>query len=309
METTTTYNSAALGSDVPRSRRQYWMRRLGSGVAALLGLNGSGELATEIVQAIRPVAAVQTPHGVLRCRVGHGRLVWRARTLLTEEPETIAWLDGLTSDDLLWDIGANVGLYSLYAALFRRCRVVSFEPESQNFALLVDNIALNDVGGLCSPACLPIAGRSSVGEIEIRYVTKGGAYNHFHIDGDQGDFYSPGSVETADGGRAPLRQLMLGVSIDDLVELHGRDAPTHIKIDVDGLEADIVAGAARLLRNPRLRSVLIELNRNAPRDMEVPRQMEAHGFRLQSERSNWLSREHTERAHEIPTTNMIFQRD
>jgi hypothetical protein len=45
----------------------------------------------------------------------------RAEQLLTKEPETIAWLDGLGPDDVLWDVGANVGMFSLYAAAARSC--------------------------------------------------------------------------------------------------------------------------------------------------------------------------------------------
>lgn len=308
MNPANTYDPAAIGSDVPRSRRQYWMRRFGEGIAGLLGLNGSGALATEIVQAIRPVAEMPTRHGLLRCRAGHGRLVWRARTLLTEEPETIAWLDSLDENDLLWDVGANVGLYSVYAARFRGCRVISFEPEAQNFALLVENIAMNGVGGLCTPACLPLASQPVMGTIDIRYITKGGAYNHFQQAGSANDTpYAPESVETSNQA-VPLRQLMLGSTLDELVDRHGLEVPTRIKIDVDGLEPDIIAGGTALLGNPRLRSILIELNRNAPRDMEIPRLLESYGFQVASQRSNWASRENTQREHEIPTINVIFNR-
>src|SRR5262245_41812198 len=111
----------ALGSDVPRSGRQYWTRRIASAAVSLLRLNSTHALATEIVQCINPVARIDTPYGPMLCRAGHGRLVWRARTFFTEEPDTVAWLDGLRPDDVLWDVGANVGLYTIYAAKFRKC--------------------------------------------------------------------------------------------------------------------------------------------------------------------------------------------
>ena len=54
----------------------------------------------------------------------------RARSLLSKEPETITWLDRLEEDDVLWDVGACVGSYSIYAAVRRGVRVVAFEPAS-----------------------------------------------------------------------------------------------------------------------------------------------------------------------------------
>ena len=41
---------------------------------------------------------------------------FRATTFETKEPETLEWIDTIPKNSVLWDIGANVGLYSLYAA-------------------------------------------------------------------------------------------------------------------------------------------------------------------------------------------------
>ena len=147
-------DSGAIGSDVSRSYGQFFARKLSGAVIGLLRLNKANAFNTEFVQALQPVASIKTQHGDLLCKGGHGRLLWRARTFFTEEPETVRWLDSLGPDDCLWDVRANVGLYPLYAAKFRKCRVNAFEPESQNFALLIENIALNNVVERCRPACL-----------------------------------------------------------------------------------------------------------------------------------------------------------
>ncbi len=34
----------------------------------------------------------------------------RARTVLTKEPGTIAWIDGFAPGEVFWDVGANVGV-------------------------------------------------------------------------------------------------------------------------------------------------------------------------------------------------------
>ncbi|MGQ0663499.1 MAG: FkbM family methyltransferase [Pseudomonadota bacterium] len=307
------YDPTALGSDVPRSVRQYIFRALSKAIIRMFGLNRATTLATEFVQMLQPVIEVRTDHGPLLCRGGHGRLLWRARSFHDEEPETIKWLDTLDKNDVLWDIGANVGMYSLYAAKFRGCRVFAFEPEAQNFALLVENIALNGVGERCIPAAIALCGSNGYGYLSVRYITKGGAYNHFGLaqqrNNETGtDVYIPRSVENPDRARPVVRQLVLGRTLDDLATGDEVSPPTHLKIDVDGLEPEIIDGAKAVLSDPWLESILIEINRNSPRDMAIPDILTAHGFKFVSERSNWLYRRDRSRENEVPTTNMIFSR-
>ena len=56
----------------------------------------------------------------------------RAETFLTKEPETLEWIDRMNDDSVLWDIGANVGIYSIYAAVSKRANVIAFEPSFFN---------------------------------------------------------------------------------------------------------------------------------------------------------------------------------
>jgi len=194
-----------------------------------------------------------------------------------------------------------------------KCRVYAFEPESQNFALLVENIALNQVAQNCQPACLAISEKTGLGSLNVRYVTKGGAYNLFDSpESDLGkDKDLPESIRavmTADSTESTLRQMVYGVSLDDLLIQHKLQTPTHLKIDVDGLEPWIIQGAPRLLESQQLRTILIEINKKSPRDMAVPDVLAGKGFRLTSDRSNWLSREDRSGADLVPATNMIFSR-
>jgi FkbM family methyltransferase len=307
-----TFDSGALGSDVARSRQQYWARRFAASMVRTFGLNTPGFVATEVVQAINPVASITTPHGVLYCKAGHGRLVWRAESFFKEEPDTVAWLDRLTPDDVYWDIGANVGLYAVYAAKFRRCQTMAFEPEAQNYALLLENIALNDLGGRCLPACIAMSRQFELGRLRVRYITKGGAFNAFRgglAGGDQAEAL-PESFQAAQNyeQHAGFDQLMFGCSIDELVFKHGLPAPTHVKIDVDGLEPEIVNGAIETIKAGRPRSFLIELNTKSAADMAVPELLARHGFKQTAAQSNWDSREDKSQAAALPALNMVFER-
>ena len=132
------------------------------------------------------------------------------------------------------------------------------------------------------------------------------AFRYARAAGEQA--YAPEAAETA--GQGPVaRQLLYGCSIDQLAGDGCFAFPTHLKIDVDGLEAAIIDGAMQTLRDPRLKGVLIEINKASARDMAIPGILEEAGFELVSDRSNWLYREDRSREAENPTTNMIFRRN
>src|SRR3990172_6587942 len=59
-------------------------------------------------------------HGVeLAFTAPNGLTKWRISTFASKEPETLDWIDSLPRASVLWDIGANIGLYACYAAKAR----------------------------------------------------------------------------------------------------------------------------------------------------------------------------------------------
>ena len=67
---------------------------------------------------------------------------YRVDTFFTKEPETLRWIDNFTKKKkiIFWDIGANIGLYSIYAALKHQdIEIHSFEPSSSNLRVLSRN--------------------------------------------------------------------------------------------------------------------------------------------------------------------------
>ena len=73
---------------------------------------------------------------------------------------------------------------------------------------------------------------------------------------------------------------MLAVSLDDLTGLLGAPFPNHMKIDVDGTEADIVRGAPDTLSDPRLKTALVEVYMFRNVADEIEEAFAAHGFVL-----------------------------
>jgi len=78
----------------------------------------------------------------------------------------IDWIDRIPHGSVLWDVGANVGIFTVYAARARRLRVVACEPSIFNLETLVRNLALNDVTHLVSVMPLPISDRDDAAVLE-----------------------------------------------------------------------------------------------------------------------------------------------
>lgn len=173
---------------------------------------------------------------------------WRAKTFSSKEPETLEWIDSMPEQSIVWDIGANVGLYSVYAAKKRNCRVFSFEPSVFNLELLARNIYLNGLTERISIVPLPLSDQLGVSQMRMTTTEWGGALStfdrEFGWDGQQ------------------IRQVFqfptIGLTMNDAVERLGIPLPDYIKMDVDGLEHFILKGGVTILS--RVRGILIEVN-------------------------------------------------
>src|SRR5690349_3964192 len=117
-----------------KSRIRKAARRLAALPLHLLG----GRLRAEALEEISEgtVTDFPVPGTTLRFWTPTPLLVDRARGVLIKEPDMIPWLDGIPKEAVLWDIGANVGVFSLYAACCRGCTVLAFEPSAANFHVL-----------------------------------------------------------------------------------------------------------------------------------------------------------------------------
>jgi FkbM family methyltransferase len=194
---------------------------------------------------------------------------WRVRTFLTKEPETLEWIDTFQSGDVLFDVGANIGLYSIYAAK-RSVLVMAFEPESQNYALINQNIFLNGVSDNVKCIAVALSDRSGVDYI---YLSRFRAGESMHNFGGAQDWQHRAF-------KPSFQQGSVSFSLDSFLEFQPAPFPTHIKIDVDGVEAKIVKGAGRTLRDERLRSLLVEFNGALAEDLEAIANIERAGLRL-----------------------------
>lgn len=199
----------------------------------------------------------------LRLAVPNALTQFRASTFSTKEPETLAWIDEFgSSSDVLYDVGANIGLYSIYAALRHRQRVYAFEPSVFNLGLLARNCALNAVTDVIRLVPTPLTAGEGFAPFTLTTCDESGALSAFGVDyGFDGQPLNP-----------VLQYAVWGASLDFLRTISVLpEAPTMLKIDVDGIEDLILAGGTATLTDARLRTVLIEVNESFPRQSEAVR--------------------------------------
>lgn len=241
--------------------------------------------------------------------VGDGRLKYtatsdlekyRIESIFDKEPETIAWIEGWRLEaPVFWDIGANIGIFSLYAAhKHPDATVLGFEPVSDNFTSLVRNVSVNP-GIRVFPFHLALSDGEKISDLFLSDLRIGNSGAQIEAPrNDKGEQFQPLKVEK-----------VLSIRMDHLVEKFGFPSPNYVKIDVDGRETSILAGMERLIRGATLKSILVELNNQAEFDLWLGT-LGAAGFHL-DQRLDSLPNHSVNRRKQKGNAarNYIFSRD
>lgn len=192
-----------------------------------------------VAEALTQRVTVATPAGALLVECPSARALHDPQGFGRDEPETVAWIMGLPAGCVLWDIGANIGLYSLLAAR-RGLSVVAFEPSAASFAALARNAEINELDGRIATYCLAFAEGTALVTLHMACSAAG---------------HSMHSIEARTGG---VSQAVPGFSVDDFIAHFGAAPPDAIKLDVDGIEPAILRGARATLI-AHVREVLVEI--------------------------------------------------
>lgn len=173
---------------------------------------------------------------------------YRAESFSSKEPETLEWIETMAAGSVLWDVGANVGLYSIYAAKQRECLVFAFEPSVFNLELLARNIYNNNTQTNIVIVPIALSDRAGPSLFKMSSTAWGGALSTFGQDFDQ------------HGGKLKsiFEYQTMGMTMDEVIQLLNIPPPRYIKIDVDGIEHFILRGGTETLKN--VESVMVEID-------------------------------------------------
>jgi len=167
----------------------------------------------------------------------------------------------LKPGDVVYDVGANAGFFTLIAARLvgPTGRVVAFDPAPENCQSIREQVELNGYAPFSTVVQNAVGG--SAGKATFSFAASGSPMGHL------------GGAEKGE------RSVEVGVTtVDDAVEAYG--PPTFIKLDVEGAEGEVLAGARKLLVSGAARPTwLIELH--GPQcEADVKRQLAAANYRF-----------------------------
>jgi FkbM family methyltransferase len=224
---------------------------------------------------------VNTPNGPLSFFTPSRRALITAKSFLDNEPETLKWIDAIPLGGVLWDIGANVGEFAVYAGKRGGIRVLAFEPAPSNYYVLCRNIEINGIAETVDAYCLALGDTTALETLKM--ANTGVGHSRHSID----DRHIP-----LGEGQKPYGQSVVCISADRFAEEFAAPTPTHIKLDVDGIDDQILVGSNNIMTSGRVQSVLIELEDDVA--SRIHSIMDRFGYQIFAEHRTKLSYFHVD---------------
>jgi FkbM family methyltransferase len=196
----------------------------------------------------------------------------RCLKFFAKEPGTFEWImKDVKQGDIFYDIGANIGVYTILAALRtgRQGKVYAFEPHSANFSRLIDNLTANNLQQVVVPCNFAL--NDQKGFFLFNYSSSNAGTSNSQLTDD----FKVAEAQTG----TQVSELKYATTIDSLIESGKLQFPNHVKIDVDGNEYLILKGMGHLFSSQdRPKSVQVEMN--DPYKDRILRFMQDHNYRL-----------------------------
>ncbi len=168
---------------------------------------------------------------------------YRLNSFYSKEPEMLKFLAFYSKHDidLFFDIGANIGLYSVYwVNLNLKNKAFACEPAQLNY-LIIKNLIVKNTKLNIEIVTEPLSSECEYVAILDQALVPG--ESKFQITSEQSN-----------------RTGLTTYTIDHLVTKYQVNQPFILKIDVDGKDFDILKGAASALFNKKIAAINIELN-------------------------------------------------
>jgi len=176
---------------------------------------------------------------------------------LYEFEDSIFLLHYTKSSDIFFDIGANLGHYSLILSGSKNCLSYSFEPVPETFSQLKKQVLHNKLDDKISIFNLGFSNQTGF----LYFSTDKGVMNHIVSDQEEKSIQIP--VTTLDDWCKTVQ-------------------PTIMKVDVEGFEKFVIEGGIQTINNTNLKVILIEFNKSGNKygvkDEEVYQRLLDFGF-------------------------------
>ena len=196
-----------------------------------------------------------------------------------KEPEIVVWMETFFNENqVFYDVGANVGAYSLVASSIfpDNMQIFAFEPAFQNYSQLCRNLKLNDCGEHVIPLQIALSDRTTIDIFNYRNLVSGSAV---HALGEAVNHLGQPFLPV-------LGQAVLSYRADEFIEQFQVPVPHHIKIDVDGIEYSVLQGLTNTLDNPTVKSLFLELNEERGQKDLLLQFLKDKGFAIHSDHGN-----------------------
>ena len=247
------------------------MRWIANIILKILRINGGTRWSNEFIQAINPSVTVIIPEfssissdPTIWFRTGHGRLFWRATQSPSLDLDTNRWITTFNKNDVFYDVGANVGLYTIMAAKFMQTRVYAVEVDLMNTRMLYENIYMNTC--LEKVTILPFGLDSSSHQEKLFLKTMSYGDALHNLREPNAFVLSPSGIQV----NVPV------FSLDDVIKILGLPSPTKLKIDVDGADIDILKGSTDSLKT--VTSLVVEYMPNSDKRSAIHDLLSGHGL-------------------------------
>ena len=193
-------------------------------ILKLLRIDGRTRWSNEFIQAIDPSVTVNLPDfssisndPTIWFRTGHGRLFWRAIETPSLDLDTNTWIKTFDKNDIFYDVGANIGLYSIMAAKFTKATVFSVEIDLMNARMLYENIYMNNCQNKVTVLPFGLDSQSHQEKLFLKTMSYGDALHNLRQPNAM--VIDPGEIQV----NVPVFRL------DDVIKILGLPSPTKIK--------------------------------------------------------------------------------
>jgi len=228
----------------------------------------------------------------------------RIQSLFAKEPETINWINNFSDNQTFWDIGANIGIYSIYAAAkFKNLKIISFEPSTSNTRTLSRNISINNFDNRIKMFPIALCEKPNIiskfNETKFSEGWSGSTFdNDFNAEGKK---LSKKLIKN--------NYQIFGTSIDEILKQKVLEIPNYIKIDVDGIEHLILKGAKNLLKHKNLREILVKMNPRFKLQYNlIEKLLKKNGFKKIIATNKRLLKDPSYKLNKHDTLNTIFRK-